>query len=98
VQERSGGAGSYRSRPRTAPKLAFSPYAHVGGQLTFPRDCSLYFATKKSSFLAFPPFVAATIQRGMRPRPVHVLPALSRYFVATLPRVPLPVALRPNSS
>jgi hypothetical protein len=47
--------------------------------------------TKKSSFFALPPFVAAAIQRGMRPRPVHVFMAFlgSRYLIATLPRLPL---------
>ena len=29
---------------------------------------------RKSSFFAFPPLVAAVIQRGMRPRPVQVFP------------------------
>ena len=53
------------------------------------------YATRKSSFFVFPPFVAAVIQRGMRPRPVQVFPAPSRYLTATLPRVPLP---RPKSS
>jgi hypothetical protein len=42
---------------------------------------------RKSSFLALLPRVAATIQRGMRPRPVHVFSGFfgSRYFTATLP-------------
>ena len=50
---------------------------------------------RKSSFFALPPFVAAAIQRGMRPLPVHVFARLfgSRYFGATLPLV-LPLSLR----
>src|SRR5215468_8728885 len=56
------------------------------------------YEIKRSSFLALPPLVAATIQRGIRPRTVQVFPALSRYFTATLPRDPLPLVLRPNNS
>ena len=42
---------------------------------------------RKSSFFALPPFVAAAIHRGIRPRPVQVFVGLagSRYFAATLP-------------
>jgi hypothetical protein len=40
---------------------------------------------RKSSFLALLPLVAATIQSGMRPRPVQVFSGFlgSRYFGAT---------------
>jgi len=48
--------------------------------------------TRKSSFFALPPLVAAASHRGMRPRPVHVFSGFfgSRYFTATLPLPPLP--------
>jgi hypothetical protein len=49
---------------------------------------------RKSSFLALLPLVAATIQRGMRPRPVQVFSGFlgSRYLTATLPLPLRPLA------
>src|SRR5262245_38178336 len=45
------------------------------------------YLIRKSFLVALPPLVAATIQRGMRPRPVHVFDGFfgSRYFGAILP-------------
>jgi hypothetical protein len=39
----------------------------------------------RNPVFAFPPLAAPAIRRGMRPRPVHVFPALSRYYTATFP-------------
>jgi hypothetical protein len=49
---------SHLSASHSAKRVGLLTLGHVGGQLTFLRGCSLYFAIKKSSFLALPPFVA----------------------------------------
>ena len=64
--------------------LLFAHQAPFGAQgvTLSSRDARFFFSTcyaiKKSSFFAFPPFVAAVIQRGMRPRPVQVFASFDR--------------------
>ena len=88
------------ARPMVRPELSSTRQfdaACSGDQLTCVRgrrgappergfSCRDY-EIRKSSFLAFPPFVAAVIQRGIRPPPVHVLAELlgSRYLTRLSP-------------
>src|SRR6185503_1594401 len=95
--------------PVATPFCAAHPFAHdpIGRPAQQPGENGLLVGARgfchdqpqirKSSFLPLLPLVAATIHRGICPRPVQVLEGFfgSRYLTAT---VPLPFALRPSIS
>src|SRR6478736_2721881 len=81
---------NYRHSRRASHSCTAQSELFVAGRAPNARDQikrQLDGQIRKSSFLALLPLVAATIQRGIRPRPVQVLSEFlgSRYLIATLP-------------